>query len=139
MEEDLNSLECKTASSFSELNEEDNQISPIEIIANLEKFSSNETDAHIQHFTHEERKKLLIFNRTYYMNEMDRIERYINSIENMKDLKKMKKEEKKLIFCFNKLSNNEKLYINLQDYYKSLNLQKRIVIMLKKYIINTKG
>ena len=138
MEEDLNSLECQTESSFSELNEEDNQPSPINLISNLQDFSLHETENQIPPFTPDERRMILILSRTYYMNEMDKIERYLNSIENIKDLKMIKNEEKKLIFCFNKLSNYEKIYINLEDYYKSLNLQKRIVIILKKYIIYTK-
>ena len=138
MEEDLNSLGCQTESSFSELNEEDNQPSPINLISNLHDLSLHEMDNQLPLFTPDERRMLLILNRTYYMNEMEKIERYLNSLENLKDLKMIKREEKKLIFCFNKLSNNEKIYINLHDFYKSLNLQKRIVIILKKYIIYTK-
>ena len=135
MEDDLISLGSQTASSISDMSEENPYPSTLDLINHLQEFSLNETEGQIQPIISRENKMLLIIKRTYYMNEMDKIERYLNSVENIKELNLIKNEEKKLIFCFNKLSNNEKMYINLEDYYKSLNIQKRIVNILKKYIV----
>ena len=139
MEEDLNSIGSETVSSISDLYDETNQTSTLDLITNLQDIILDEMDAQLPHLTSEEKKMLLIIKRTYYMNEMDKIEHYLNSVENIKNLNLIKNEQKKLIYCFNKLSNYEKIYINLEDYYKSLNIQKRIINILKKYIINTLG
>ena len=82
---------------------------------------------------------LLIIKRAYYINKINKIERYLDSIYNLKNKNLTLKEQKKLCLYFNKLSNFENLYISIEDYYKSLTLQKRIVNILKNYIINIIG
>ena len=82
---------------------------------------------------------LLIIKRAYYINKINEIERYLDSIYNLKNKNLTLKEQKKLCLYFNKLSNFENLYISIEDYYKSLTLQKRIVNILKNYIINNIG
>ena len=82
---------------------------------------------------------LLIIKRAYYINKINEIERYLDSIYNLKNKNLTIKEQKKLCLYFNKLSNFENLYISIEDYYKSLTLQKRIVNILKNYIINNIG
>ena len=82
---------------------------------------------------------LLIIKRVYYINKINEIERYLDSIYNLKNKNLTLKEQKKLCLYFNKLSNFENLYISIEDYYKSLTLQKRIVNILKNYIINNIG
>ena len=79
---------------------------------------------------------LLMLNRAYYINELVKIERYLDTLDYMNSNCISKIDEKRLIFCFNRLSKLEYLYISLEDYYKSLQLQKRIINYAKKYIIN---
>ena len=81
----------------------------------------------------------LMMKRTYYLNEMKKIESYLDSLEDFGEKNLLTNEQKKLSLCFNKLSNFESLYISLEDYYKSLNIQKRILNVLKSYIINKIG
>ena len=77
-----------------------------------------------------------MLNKEYYSEELQKIERYLDTLDyiNIKNLSK--DDEKRLTFCFNRLSKLEYLYISLEDYYKSLQLQKRIINYVKKYIIN---
>ena len=82
---------------------------------------------------------LLIIKRAYYINKINEIERYLDSMYNLKSKNLTLKEQKKLCLYFNKLSNFENLYISIEDYYKSLTLQKHIVNILKNYIINNIG
>ena len=79
---------------------------------------------------------LLMLNRAYYVNELVKIERYLDTLEYMNSNCISKIDEKRLIFCFNRLSKLEYLYVSLEDYYKSLQLQKRIINYAKKNIIN---
>ena len=87
----------------------------------------------------EEKLFLLMIKRRYYINKMEKIERYLDSLNNLNKNVSIEKEQRKLSLCFNKLSNFESLYITLEDYQKGLNLQKRIINVLKRYIINTIG
>ena len=80
--------------------------------------------------------ELLMLNRAYYTNEFQKIERYIDSLDYINNKNLSKDDEKRLTLCFNRLSKLEYLYISLEDYYKSLQLQKRIINYVKKYIIN---
>jgi len=90
----------------------------------------------IEQYTSENINLLLMLNRAYYVNELVKIERYLDTLEYMNSNCISKIDEKRLIFCFNRLSKLEYLYVSLEDYYKSLQLQKRIINYAKKYIIN---
>ena len=90
----------------------------------------------IDQYTSENINLLLMLNRAYYVNELVKIERYLDTLEYMNSNCISKIDEKRLIFCFNRLSKLEYLYVSLEDYYKSLQLQKRIINYAKKYIIN---
>ena len=107
----------------------------------LENNELNELNEQIQNsifrYTLEGNKILLILNRELYLNEMQKIERYLDALEYLNRPNLIKNEQKRLIFCFNRLSNLEKMYITLEDYYKSLNLQKRIIYILKVSILST--
>ena len=107
----------------------------------LENNELNELNEQIQNsifrYTLEGNKILLILNRELYLNEMKKIERYLDALEYLNRPNLIKNEQKRLIFCFNRLSNLEKMYITLEDYYKSLNLQKRIIYILKVSILST--
>ena len=107
----------------------------------LENNELNELNEQIQNsifrYTLEGNKILLILNRELYLNEMKKIERYLDALEYLNRPNLIKNEQKRLIFCFNRLSNLEKMYISLEDYYKSLNIQKRIIYILKVSILST--
>ena len=77
-----------------------------------------------------------MLNRAYYMNVLEKIERYLNTLDYLNGKSISKVDEKRLILCFNRLSKLEYLYIYLEDYYKSLQLQKRIINFVKKYFID---
>ena len=87
----------------------------------------------ILQYSSQETKMLLILKRAYYINEMEKIERYLYHINK---LNLNKNEQKKLSLCFNRLSKLENLYICLEDYHRSLWLQKQILFIIKKGIIN---
>ena len=70
------------------------------------------------------------------MNVLEKIERYLNTLDYLNGKSISKVDEKRLILCFNRLSKLEYLYIYLEDYYKSLQLQKRIINFVKKYFID---
>ena len=90
----------------------------------------------IEQYTSENINLLLMLNRAYYGNQLVKIERYLDTLEYMNSNCISKIDEKRLIFCFNKLSKLEYLYVSLEDYYKTLQLQKRIINYAKKNIIN---
>ena len=90
----------------------------------------------IDQYTSENINLLLMLNRAYYVNELVKIERYLDTLDYVNSNSISKVDEKRLIFCFNRLSKLEYLYVSLEDYYKSLQLQKRIINFVKKNIIN---
>ena len=90
----------------------------------------------IDQYTSENINLLLMLNRAYYVNELVKIERYLDTLDYVNNNSISKVDEKRLIFCFNRLSKLEYLYVSLEDYYKSLQLQKRIINIVKKNIIN---
>ena len=90
----------------------------------------------IDQYNSENINLLLMLNRAYYMNELEKIERYLNTLDYLNGKSISKVDEKRLILCFNRLSKLEYLYIYLEDYYKSLQLQKRIINFVKKYFID---
>ena len=90
----------------------------------------------IDQYTSENINLLLMLNRAYYVNELVKIERYLDTLEYMNSNCISKIDEKRLIFCFNRLSKLEYLYVSLEDYYKSIQLKKSIINYAKKNIIN---
>jgi len=109
-------------------------------ITDFRNYDNNEFEElisnRITQYTTENINLLLMLNRAYYTNEFQKIERYIDSLDYINNKNLSKDDEKRLTLCFNRLSKLEYLYISLEDYYKSLQLQKRIINYVKKYIIN---
>ena len=126
MKKNFNSWENNNNRPSSESDDEPTQEDEINSMNNFQNISQN-------------LNLLLIIKRAYYINKINEIERYLDSIYNLKNKNLTLKEQKKLCLYFNKLSNFENLYISIEDYYKSLTLQKRIVNILKNYIINNIG
>ena len=84
-----------------------------------------------------DRKTYLLLTRTNYLNIFDIIEKYINYIELLEPNNKLSNEKYlKLISFFNILVKFEEIYINKFDEFRSLQLQIKIINILKMYFKN---
>ena len=91
-------------------------------------------------FLYTDKKTFLLFIRTYYMRELEKTENFINSEKFMdKRLNLTYDEFSRLLAEFNNLLKLQKLYINFEDLFRSLQLQNKIINILKVYIINKIG
>lgn len=79
-------------------------------------------------------KTYLLLTKTYYLNVFNSIEKYLESKKSNGNL--TKNEYLLLISYFYKLSSIKEIFIFNEDYIRSLQLQKKIIEMMKKYIIN---
>ena len=90
-------------------------------------------------FLYTDKKTFLLFKRTFYMRELEKTENFINSEKFMdKRLNLTYDEFSRLLAEFNNLLKLQKLYINFEDLFRSLQLQNKIIkndIITK--IINT--
>ena len=88
-------------------------------------------------FLYTDKKTFLLFKRTYYMRELEKTENFINSEKFMdKRLNLTYDEFSRLLAEFNNLLKLQNLYINFEDLFRSLQLQNKIINILKVYIIN---
>jgi hypothetical protein len=91
-------------------------------------------------FLYTDKKTFLLFKRTYYMRELEKTENFINSEKFMdKRLNLTYDEFSRLLAEFNNLLKLQNLYINFEDLFRSLQLQNKIINILKVYIINKMG
>ena len=91
-------------------------------------------------FLYTDKKTFLLFKRTYYMQELEKTENFINSEKFMdKRLNLSYDEFSRLLAEFNNLLKLQNLYINFEDLFRSLQLQNKIINILKVYIINKIG
>ena len=91
-------------------------------------------------FLYTDKKTFLLFKRTFYMRELEKTENFINSEKFMdKRLNLTYDEFSRLLAEFNNLLKLQKLYINFEDRFRSLQLQNKIINILKVYIINKIG
>ena len=91
-------------------------------------------------FLYTDKKTFLLFKRTYYMRELEKTENFINSEKFMdKRLNLTYEEFIRLLAEFNNLLKLQNLYINFEDLFRSLQLQNKIINILKVYIINKIG
>ena len=102
--------------------------------------NTNEQNLPIIHkplFIYSDKKTFLLLKRTYYMQELAKVERYINSEKFFgENFNLTKDEHKRLVMEYNNLLILEKLYINIEDLFKSLQLQNKIINILKIYLMN---
>ena len=85
----------------------------------------------------EDKKSFLLITRTYYLNEFNKIEKYLNNEDLLKKNIKLTKETYLQLLSFlNLLFKFEDIYINKNDVFKSLQLQNKIVNIIKQYYIN---
>ena len=88
-------------------------------------------------FLFTDKKFFLLLKRTYYMKELEKAEKFINSERFSETKLNLTNEEfQRLVEEFNNLLNLQNLYISFEDLFKSLQLQNKIINILKIYITN---
>ena len=88
-------------------------------------------------FFYNDKKFFLLLKRTYYLRELEKTEKFINSNKFAEQKINLTNDEfKRLVSEFNNLIDLQNLYINMEDLLKSLRLQNKIINILKIYIIN---
>ena len=87
-----------------------------------------------------DKKDFLLLRRTFYLNIFDKIEKIINNEELINPNCNLQYDKYLLfLFYFNLLLDLENLYINKVDIFRSLQLQSKIINIIKKYFINKIG
>ena len=125
------------SSALNKLKDLVNKIKNIKPTEHLNKYQNYEN---IIPFIKNDNKMNALLIRTYYLNEFYKNEQYINSkILYNNSYKLNDVEYNELISIFNRLLNIQNLGLNKEDYFKSLQLQNKIVNMLKSYIIEKIG
>ena len=93
-------------------------------------FNSNKID----------QKSYLLMTRTYYLQEFEKIEKTINSEGLLNNNINLTKEKYiQLLSYFNLLLYFEEFYINKYDIYRSLQIQSKIINIIKTYLISKIG
>ena len=86
-----------------------------------------------------DKKTYLLLMRTYYLNEFDKIEKIINNEGLLnKNYNLTNETYLQLLSFLNLLLKFEEIYINKFDVLKSLQLQSKIINIIKQFIINKK-
>ena len=93
-------------------------------------FNSNKID----------QKSYLLMTRTYYLQEFEKIEKTINSEGLLNNNINLTKEKYIQLFSyFNLLLYFEDFYINKYDIYRSLQIQSKIINIIKTFLISKIG
>ena len=93
-------------------------------------FNSNKID----------QKSYLLMTRTYYLQEFEKIEKTINSEGLLNNNINLTKEKYiQLLSYFNLLLYFEDFYINKYDIYRSLQIQSKIINIIKTFLISKIG
>ena len=84
-----------------------------------------------------DQKAYLLMTRTYYLKEFEKIENFINN-ENLinQNYNLTNQNYIKLLSYLNALLNLEDIYINKNDCLRSLQIQSKIINIIKRYLIN---
>ena len=87
-----------------------------------------------------DQKAYLLMTRTYYLKEFEKIENFINN-ENLinQNYNLTNQNYIQLLSYLNALLNLEDIYINKNDLLRSLQLQTKIINIIKSYLINKIG
>ena len=108
-----------------------------EKINNDDEHSENDLDFNKPLFLFTDKKFFLLLKRTYYMKELEKAEKFINSERFSETKLNLTNEEfQSLVEEFNNLLNLQNLYISFEDLFKGLQLQNKIINILKIYITN---
>lgn len=108
-----------------------------EKINNENGLDENDMNLNKPLFLFTDKKFFLLLKRTYYMKELEKTEKFINSERFSETKLNLTNEEfQSLVEEFNNLLNLQNLYISFEDLFKSLQLQNKIINILKIYITN---
>ena len=108
-----------------------------EKINNENGLDENDINLNKPLFLFTDKKFFLLLKRTYYMKELEKAEKFINSERFSETKLNLTNEEfQRLVEEFNNLLNLQNLYISFEDLLKSLQLQNKIINILKIYITN---
>ena len=108
-----------------------------EKINNENGLDENDMNLNKPLFLFTDKKFFLLLKRTYYMKELEKAEKFINSERFSETKLNLTNEEfQSLVEEFNNLLNLQNLYISFEDLFKSLQLQNKIIKILKIYITN---
>ena len=87
-----------------------------------------------------DQKSYLLLTRTYYLQEFEKIEKIINSEELLnKNINLTNEKYIQLLSYLNLLLYLEGIYINKYDIYRSLQIQSKIINIIKTYLISKIG
>ena len=101
------------------------------------KYKSRNINTFKQLFLYNDKKIFLLLKRTFFLQEISKIEHYINSEKFLcEKLILSKKEYNMLITKYNNVLDMRNLYVCLEDLFKSLLVQNKIINILKLYLIN---
>ena len=101
------------------------------------KHKSRNINTFKQLFLYNDKKIFLLLKRTFFLQEISKIEHYINSEKFLRDkLILSKKEYNMLIAGYNNLLDMQNLNVCLEDIFKSLLIQNKIINILKIYLLN---
>ena len=88
-------------------------------------------------YLYTDKKTFLLLKRTYYLQELKKTETLINNEKFMEEKINLTNDEfKRLVSEFNNLLNLQNSWICVEDLLKSLQLQNKIINILKIFIIN---
>ena len=84
-----------------------------------------------------DQKAYLLMTRTYYLKEFEKIDNFINNENLISQNNNLTNQNYiKLLSYLNALLNLEDIYINKNDCLRSLQIQSKIINIIKRYLIN---
>jgi len=141
MQNSLHALKPQKNANFKQKNSRKKGKTRIELrkekINNENGLDENDMNLNKPLFLFTDKKFFLLLKRTYYMKELEKAEKFINSERFSETKLNLTNEEfQRLVEEFNNLLNLQNLYISFEDLLKSLQLQNKIINILKIYITN---
>ena len=141
MQNSLHALKPQKNANFKQKNSRKKGKTRIELskekINNENGLDENDINLNKPLFLFNDKKFFLLLKRTYYMKELEKTEKFINSERFSETKLNLTNEEfQSLVEEFNNLLNLQNLYISFEDLFKSLQLQNKIINILKIYITN---
>ena len=101
------------------------------------KYKTRDINKFKKLFIYKDKKIFLLLKRTFFLREIAKIEHYINSEKFLcEKLILSKREYNMLIAKYNNVLDLRNLYVCLEDLFKSLLVQNKIINILKIYLIN---
>ena len=141
MQNSLHALKPQKNANFKQKNSRKKGKTRIELrkekINNENGLDENDMNLNKPLFLFTDKKFFLLLKRTYYMKELEKTEKFINSERfSETELNLTNEEFQRLVEEFNNLLNLQNLYISFEDLFKGLQLQNKIINILKIYITN---